>query len=130
MTHKSILVLVVSPPGPLQDGLLALMTTIPQINTVLVAEEANTALRIVENHQPVLVIIEYSTRHGQKLALEINTRWPQIQLILIVEDHHQEREAQEFGVENVLHNILGYEKIEAFIFKCQLFSNNLLFNRR
>ena len=102
MKNKSILVLVVACPGPLQDGLLALMTTIPQISAVLVAEEAKAALRIVENHQPSLVILDYALRNGQILIQDIHTQWPRIQLILMVEDHDQEREVQELGGENVL----------------------------
>ena len=58
MTKKTILALVVASSTSLQNGLLALMTTIPQVRTIFVAEGFYAALRMVENHQPALIILD------------------------------------------------------------------------
>ena len=102
MINKSILTLIVSSPGDLQNGLLALMTTIPQRGAVLVAEGLNSALRIVENHQPALIILGMSTPNMQEVIKQIKEHYPHIQLIVLVEDITQQKEAEESGADRVL----------------------------
>lgn len=115
MTNKSIFALVVSGIGPLQDGLLALMTTIPQISAMLVAEEANSALRMVENHQPSLIILDMSLPKMQEVITEIKTQWPQIHLIVVVENTAQQNEVEGSGVDNVLLKGFPAAKLVALI---------------
>ena len=106
MTTKPILVLVVSRSGPLQDGLLALMTTIPQISSVLVAEEVDAALRMVENHQPALIIMDMSFPKVQEIIKQIKAQCAQIHLIVLAEDIAQQKEIEAFGVASVL--LIGF----------------------
>jgi DNA-binding NarL/FixJ family response regulator len=102
MTKKSILALVVSSSGHFQNGLLALVTTIPSISAVLVAEDTESALRLVENHQPALVILELSSCQVQDIITQIKTQWPQIYLIILVDDLMQGQDAETFGANRVL----------------------------
>jgi DNA-binding NarL/FixJ family response regulator len=102
MTNKSILALVVSSSGSLQNGLLALATTFPGINAVLVAEDADSTLRMIENHHPALIILDLSLSQVKDLIKEIRAQWPRIQLIVIVEDTAEQKEAEELGVCRVL----------------------------
>ena len=97
MTNKSILTLVVSKPGDLQNGLLALMTTIPQLGAVLVANDLKSALQLVKNHQPALIILELSSCQMQDIITQIKTQWPQIHLIILVDDLLQGRPRGERG---------------------------------
>ena len=101
-TNKSVLALVVSRSGALQNGLLALMTTSSQIRTVLVAEDFKSALRLVENHQPSLIILDLSSSKEQDLIQELKTHWPHIHLIALVEDVAQQEAAQASGADKVL----------------------------
>jgi DNA-binding NarL/FixJ family response regulator len=78
------------------------MTTTPQISAVLVAEDANSALRMVENHQPALIILGLSLSRVQAIIKEIKTRWPRKHLIVIVEDVDQQKAAEASGADNVL----------------------------
>ncbi len=117
MTNKPILALVVSRSGPLQDGLLALMTTTPQISAVLVAEDGNSALRMVENHQPALIILDMTLSRVQVVIKEVKTRWPHKQLIVIVKEIAQQKEAEASGVDNVLLEGFPAQKLVAIVEK-------------
>jgi response regulator NasT len=102
MTKKSILALVLSSSDTLQNGLLALMTTIPAISAVLVAEDIETALRMAENHQPTLIILDMSLPQVQDILRQIKVQWPHIHPIVLVEDTAQLNEVNEYGAESVL----------------------------
>ncbi len=58
MNNSTPLILIVAPPGDLQIGLQALLTTHLEVD-VLVTAEGSSALRIIERHNPSLVILEY-----------------------------------------------------------------------
>ena len=115
MTNKSILALVVSSSGSLQNGLLALMTTIPTISAVLVAEDVNSALRVVENHQPALIILDMSLAEVQEVVQQIKSRCSNIHLIVLVEDIAQQKEVEELGVDSVLLKGFPAQKLIAIV---------------
>jgi DNA-binding response OmpR family regulator len=102
MLKKPMLTLIVSKPGDLQNGLLALMTTIPQLGAVLVAEDLNSAMRMIEHHQPTLIILDSASIQARELIQEIKTQWPQIHLIVLVEDIPQQKDAEGSGADSVL----------------------------
>ena len=102
MTKKQILALVVSSPGSLQNGLLALITTIPQISSVLVAEEVDAALRMVENHQPALIIMDVSLPKVQDVIKQVKAQYTQVHLIILADDIAQQKEIEAFDVDSVL----------------------------
>ena len=102
MTNKPILALIVSSSGTLQNGLLALITTIPSISAVLVAEDVNSTLRMVENHQPGLVILDMSSLEVQDVINEIKNQWPHVSLIVLAEDITQQKVAETSRADSVL----------------------------
>lgn len=102
MTRKTILVLVVSSSGELQNGLLALTTTIPGISAVLVAEDASAALRMVDIHQPALIILDMFLLKDQAVIHKLKSQWPQIHLIVLVDNSTRRKEATEAGADSVL----------------------------
>jgi len=115
MTNKSVLALVVSSPGSLQNGLLALMTTIPQISSVLVAEGTEATLRMVENHQPALIILELSLPKVQEIIKQIKKQWANIHLILLAEDIAQQKEVEISGADTVLLKGFSAQKLIAIV---------------
>jgi DNA-binding response OmpR family regulator len=115
MKNKSILALVVSSSGSLQDGLLALMTTIPQINVVLVAEDANSALRMIENHQPALIILDISLIKVQDVIEQIKAQSSHIYLIVLVKDVAQQKKAETSGADSVLVKGFSVQKLIGMI---------------
>ena len=115
MTSKSILALVISGSGTLQNGLLALMTTIPQINAVLVAEDVNSALKMVENHHPGLIILDMSIPDMQDVIKQIKEQCPHGHLIVLVEDTIEEKEVEESGADSVLLKGFSAQKLIAIV---------------
>jgi CheY-like chemotaxis protein len=128
MPKTSVLALIVSCTGDLQNGLLALMTTIPQISAVLVAEDIESALRMVKNHQPALIILDMAEQpqkmvrdvaprllQVQDVIREIKTQWPHIHLIVLVEDVTQQKEAEESGADSVLIRGFSAQKFVAIV---------------
>jgi len=102
MTNKTVLALVVSSSGSFQNGLLALVTTIPQISAVLVAEDIESALRMVENHHPALVILDMSYLKVQEVVEQIKAQCPRIHLIVLAEDIAQQEQGKASGADSVL----------------------------
>jgi len=115
MTNKPILALVVSSSGTLQNGLLALITTIPSISAVLVAEDVKSTLRMVENHQPALVILDISAPDMQDVIKQIKELYPHIHLIVLADDIAQGKEAEELEVDNVLIKGFSAYKLVAIV---------------
>jgi DNA-binding response OmpR family regulator len=115
MTNKSILTLVVSSSGDFQNGLLALVTTIPSISAVLVAEDINSALRLVENHKPALIILDMPLPDMQDVIKQIKEQCPHVHLIVLVEDTVEEKEVKKSGVDNVLLKGFSAQKLIAIV---------------
>ena len=95
MKKKPILVLIIAAPSPLQDGLLALMTTSNQISAVFVAEEAFLALRMIKDHRPKLVLLGIHLLEAQMVLKRIKSQWPETVCIVLVDSVEQEREVKE-----------------------------------
>jgi DNA-binding NarL/FixJ family response regulator len=92
---KPILALIIAAPSPLQDGLLALMTTFSQINAVFVAEDASLALRMVKDHRPNLILLDIHLPGSMAVLEQIKNQWPQTRCIVLVDNVEQEREVKE-----------------------------------
>jgi DNA-binding NarL/FixJ family response regulator len=115
MAKKMILTLVVISPGDLQNGILALMTTVPQLGAVLVAEDIESTLRMVENHQPALVIMDTVSTQACEVIWKIKRQWPQIHLIALVEDIDQQKEATAASADRVLVKGFSAQKLVEII---------------
>ena len=61
--------LVVAEPGPLRDSLQVLLRVIPQIETVLLADDAWAALQVFAQHHPALVLLDAGLLDHGGLAL-------------------------------------------------------------
>ena len=101
---KPTLALIATRPGPLQNGLVALMTTMPQVNAVIVAEEAASALRMIADHLPSLVLLEMALPgEGTGTVLkQIKATWPLTRCIVLANDVRQQQEAEAAGADIVL----------------------------
>ena len=102
MTKKPLLTLVVSNSGSLQNGLLALLTTIPQISLVLADEEQKIALKLVKNHQPALAILDMSIPEAKEVIWQVKELGTKIQMIALVDNVKGQKDAEELGVDSVL----------------------------
>ena len=86
MGTKSV-ILIVAPPGDLQIGLQALLTIHLEVD-VLVTGEGSSALKVIERHNPTLVILDYDLpRNNVPMIIQyIKTSWPDIRCIVLVND--------------------------------------------
>jgi DNA-binding response OmpR family regulator len=91
MKTKPVLALIIAAPSPLQDGLLALLTTSDWIRAVFIAEEASFALRMVKDHRPNLVLLDSQLPKSQMVLKQIKSQWPQTRCIVLVGSAEQER---------------------------------------
>ena len=92
MASKPVLALIVASPSSLQNGLLALMTTMPQISAVMVAEEASLALRMVKDHHPTLLLLDVNLPEAGTLLKKVKTDWPLTRCILLVDSVEQKEQ--------------------------------------
>ena len=101
---KSTLIMIVINASTLQDGLLALMTTIPQIGVVLVAEDQSSAMRMVDDHRPGLIVLDLDLfgKNTQALTARLSAQSPPGQTIALADDRGQKEEAKAAGIDNVL----------------------------
>jgi DNA-binding NarL/FixJ family response regulator len=101
---KSTLIMIVVNASTLQDGLLALMTTIPQIGVVLVAEDQSSAMRMVDDHRPGLIVLDLDLfgKNTQALTARLSAQSPPGQTIALAADSEQKEQAKAAGIDNVL----------------------------
>jgi DNA-binding NarL/FixJ family response regulator len=86
LNAKSMIV-IVSPPGNLQIGLQALLTSHFDVN-VLVVGDRSSAMRVIERQNPALIILDedISDDTVALLTQDINPNWAGIPCILLVND--------------------------------------------
>jgi DNA-binding NarL/FixJ family response regulator len=96
--------LIIAGPGPLRDGLRALLGTMPQIRSVSVVNDLGSALKAEVPPTPALVLLDGgSTKDQVWLAVRrVKGRWPQARVIILVSDVEQEGEAEAAGADAVL----------------------------
>ncbi len=101
---KPTLALVISKQGTLQNGLLALLTTIPQISAVLVAEDAPSGLRMLKDHRPRLVLLDMALAEdgAQTILKQIEAQWPGIRCIALTDGVQQKQAAETLAADVVL----------------------------
>ncbi len=101
---KPALALIISKQGTLQNSLLALLTTIPQISAVLVAEDAPSGLRILKEHRPRLVLLDMDLPEddAQPILKQIEAQWPGIRCIALTDSVQQKQAAETLAADVVL----------------------------
>ncbi len=102
--NDSILALIIAPPGPVRDGLRALLTAIPQVASLKEIDDVSSALRVVEEHRPALVLISVNEAGDEvwNVLAQIKAKHPQTRSILLANDVQQQQLAQTNGADGVL----------------------------
>jgi DNA-binding NarL/FixJ family response regulator len=96
--------LIIAGPGPLRDGLHALVGTMPQIGAVDVISDMPSASREGVSLCPALVLLDAARADGQVwLAVRrAKARWPHARTIILVGTVEQQAEAEAAGADVVL----------------------------
>ncbi len=104
MTSNRVSALIVARPGPLRDGLQALVTAMPQIEVVDGVDDISSALNTSFEHYPALVLLD-SGLVGSEIWITVQrarAKWPQARCVFLVNDVHQHQEAEAAGADAVL----------------------------
>lgn len=96
--------LLIARPGPLKDGLRALLTAIPQIDTVGQARDLAAAPVVAAEFQPALVILDGSLPELDLAALihAIKTAASRTRCIVLTQDVGQQQVAEAAGADAAL----------------------------
>jgi DNA-binding NarL/FixJ family response regulator len=103
MNNSTPLILIVAPPGDLQIGLQALLTTRLEVD-VLVTGEGSSALKVIERHNPALVILDHDLpRNNVPMIIQhIKSSWPDIRCIVMVNDDGERQKFLGTGADLIL----------------------------
>ncbi len=85
--NTKLLILIISPPGDLQIGLQALLTTHLDAD-VLAVGEGSSAIKVIERHYPAVVILDHNLpgNTAPKIIHDIKSNWPEIICTVLVND--------------------------------------------
>jgi len=95
-------ILIISPPGDLQIGLQALLTTHLDLD-VLVTCEGSSSSKALGIFLPDLVILDQdlSLNSGLEIARKIKTSWPDMKTIVFINNGEKKLEYSNLGVERI-----------------------------
>ena len=81
------LILIIAPPGDLQIGLQALLTTRLEVD-VLVTGEESSAMKVVERHTPAMVILDHDIpgKAAPMIVQKIKSSWSDICCVVLTND--------------------------------------------
>ena len=85
-------VLLVTHPGRIQDGLRALLRTIPKVGTIYQAADGASASQIILKNHPALVLLDskLSQIDIANISSQLKTIAPDTRCILMVDNMHQQ----------------------------------------
>ena len=103
MNNSTPLILIVVPPGDLQIGLLALLTTRLEVD-VLVTGEESSAMKFVERHNPAMVILDHDLpgNVAHIIVQRIKSGWPDICCVVLVNDDGERQEVLDQGADHIV----------------------------
>ena len=99
-----MIALLVLRPGPLRDGLNALLSAMPEIGLVAQSEDADAALGFLAQHCADLVLIKLDAGDRRLLGpvLEMKALCPDAQVIALIEDERDRQVAAASGADLVM----------------------------
>jgi DNA-binding NarL/FixJ family response regulator len=104
MAKNQTRALIVTHRGSLQDGLQALMMSIPHVNIIGHVGDGPRALEMVREHHPDLVLLDSGLPGDEEWHVleQIVALWPEIRCIVLADDVAQQQKAAELGADIVL----------------------------
>ena len=109
--------LIISPPGPLRDGLRALLTAMSRVKIIGEASDTASALRTIQKHRPTLVLMDADLPGDEawNTLKAIKTDAPQVRCIVLASTVEQQRAAELAGADSAPLKGLLAEKLYATI---------------
>jgi DNA-binding NarL/FixJ family response regulator len=114
--NSELVVLIVSPPGDLQISLQALLTTHLDVD-VLAVGDGSSALKVIERHNPALVILDQDINENTVTTLthHIKTSWSEIHCFVLAKDTQSRQTLLDLGADLVVIKGLPGAKLVAEI---------------
>ena len=99
-----MIVLLAVKPGPLRDGLDALLYATPEMQLVAHANDTSATLAFCQQHPTKLIILEVRTGERDLLEKvpEMKALHPQGQVVALIHDEGDREPAEKYGVDIVL----------------------------
>jgi DNA-binding NarL/FixJ family response regulator len=99
-----MIVLLAVKPGPLRDGLDALLYATPEMQLVAHANDTSATLAFCQQHPTKLIILEVRTGERDLLenVPEMKALHPQGQVVALIHDEGDREPAEKYGVDIVL----------------------------
>jgi two-component system response regulator DegU len=96
--------LIVTHRGTLQDGLQALVRSIPRVDIIGLVGDGTRALEMVREHDPDLVLLDTNLPNDEewRVLRQIKALWPKIRCIILADDVEQRQRAMELEADIVL----------------------------
>jgi DNA-binding NarL/FixJ family response regulator len=112
MIEDSATVLIVAKPGPLRDGVQALLVAMPQVGMIHEIDDASVLAADVDGY-PDLVLLACGAGAGVvgPAIVQAKARWPRSRYVTLVGSVEQQREAESAGVDVVVLNGLSAQKL-------------------
>lgn len=95
--------LIVARPGPLREGVEALMATVPTVEVIGQVEAASSALRHVFEHRPDLLLLDAGLPEDESWSVLRYCRMEHagVRCIVLADDAEQEQAARAAGADAV-----------------------------
>ena len=96
--------LIVASPGRIRDGLCTLLRAVPRIETIFQASDGPSALQIIEEWHPALVLLDSRLANNdiQSVSRQIKVESPQTRCIVLVDNARQQWMAKIADADSVL----------------------------
>ena len=96
--------LIVAKPGRVCDGLQALLTAIPEISSIAQTDEATSALRMIAERRPDLVLLDFSLTGDEIRAMlrQIKAGSGQTKCLVLADDAEEGQIAEAAGADAIL----------------------------
>jgi two-component system response regulator DegU len=104
MTKNQARALIVTQRGSLQNGLQALVMSIPQVDIIGQVEDGSQALAIIQEHHPDLVLLDTNLPNNEEWQVleQMKTLRPETRCIVLADDVRQQQEAKTLKADVVL----------------------------
>jgi DNA-binding NarL/FixJ family response regulator len=105
--------LIVARSGAIQEALTTILSSIPQINIIGVAENSLIALGMMQTHHPELVIVDDNFAEGETVNFirHLGRDWPQTKIVVLADRFQQKQSLIDCGADAVLLRGIPTEQI-------------------
>jgi DNA-binding NarL/FixJ family response regulator len=108
---NGVTVLIVAKPGPLREGVQALVGAMPQVGTICEIDDLSSMLITDTDGCPGLVLLSCGKEVVRSMIERVKAQWPRSRCVTLVSSVEQQREAELAGADAVVLNGLPPQKL-------------------